>query len=141
MDVEPPKCFADWRSAYFAGSNPPFTGPLDDPDGDSVVNLMQYALHRNPAGPDPEPPARQSTQRIGNQDFLALSYDRLKSTFDLDDIVEVSLDLATWQSGPLFTTGVSIVDHGDTETITIRDTTPMSPATPRFIRLKVRTTN
>jgi hypothetical protein len=49
--------------------------------------------------------------------------------------------LATWQSGPLFTAGVSIVDHGDTETITIRDTTPMSPATPRFIRLKVRTTN
>jgi hypothetical protein len=77
MDVEPPKCFADWRSAYFPGSNPPFTGPLDDLDGDSVVNLMEYALHRNPAGPDPEPPARQSTQRIGNQDFLALSYDRL----------------------------------------------------------------
>src|SRR5690606_638359 len=83
IHVDSPKRFADWRNAHFLDSNDSLTGPLDDPDGDSVENLLEYALHRNPTGHDPEPPTRQSIQRIGNQDFLALTYDRLKSAFDL----------------------------------------------------------
>jgi hypothetical protein len=46
--------------------------------------------------------------------------------------------LKTWNSGPGFTALVSNVDHGDgTETITVRDTTPMSSALSRFIRVHI----
>jgi alpha-tubulin suppressor-like RCC1 family protein len=139
---EPPRSFNEWKSARFAASGVPvaLTDGLADADADDLCNLLEYALHRNPLVPEASPPVERKTVRHQGVDYLALSYERIKGATDLRDVVEVSGNLGPWQSGPAATVMVGIVDHGDTETVTVRDTTPVTSAVRRFIRLKVERT-
>ena len=125
--------------AEFPGSGPssPITGALADPDGDSVCNLLEYALHRDPLVPDTTPPVTMGTVQANGQSYLSLTYVCPKNAIDLRYIVQVSGALTNWQSGPFATTQVEIIDNGDTETVTVRDTTPIPSPAPRFMRLKV----
>jgi hypothetical protein len=78
------------------------------------------------------------TVNVGGSDYLALSYNQVLFNTDITCTVQVSGDLTTWSSGPGFTALVSVVDHGDgTETITVRDTTPIPSATSRFIHVHI----
>ena len=54
--------------------------------------------------------------------------------------VQVSSDLATWQSGPPHTEqfGVAVVNANGSTTRTFRDTTPLNGASQRYIRLQMR---
>ena len=63
-------------------------GPLDDPDGDGLENLLEYALDLSPNGPSTEPPGIISG---GN---LTYTYRRARS--DVFYIVEASADLINW---------------------------------------------
>ena len=136
---EPVRRFEEWALAEFptAGPGSPIASALADPDGDSVCNLLEYALHRDPMLAEITPPTAMSAVQVDGQNYLCLSYTSPKNVIDLRYVVEVSGNLAAWQSGPSSTAPVEITDHGDTETVTVRDTTPMSSAAPRFIRLKV----
>jgi len=131
IDCENPRRFEEWSAVHFPGSA---VTPLADSDGDGVSDLLEYALHRNPTGHDPTPPVTLTTVQTGGGKFPALRYERYKDAIDIRHIVEVSSDLATWTST---TAIVSIIDHGDTETVTVRDTIPMSAAQAGFMRLKV----
>jgi hypothetical protein len=131
IDCENPRRFEEWSAVHFPGSA---VAPLADSDGDGVSDLLEYALHRNPAGHDPGPPVTLTTVQTGGGKFPALRYERYQDAIDIRHVVQVSSDLATWTST---TATVSIIDHGDTETVTVRDTIPMSAAQPGFMRLKV----
>jgi hypothetical protein len=132
IDCENPRRFEEWSAVHFPGSAP---APLADSDGDGVSDFLEYALHRNPAGHDPDPPATLTTVQANGEKFPALRYERYKDAIDIRHVVQRSSDLANWTAT---TATVSIIDHGDTQTVTVRDTLPMSAAQqPSFLRLKV----
>jgi hypothetical protein len=69
--------------------------------------------------------------------FLSITFPRLKNRLDYDFVVEVSSDLVTWNSGPVYTLETSVTPLDATrEQVTVRDLTSMSASSRRFIRLK-----
>jgi uncharacterized delta-60 repeat protein len=130
IDCENPRRFEEWSAVHFPGTA---AAPLADSDGDGVSDLLEYALHRNPAGHDPDPPTTLTTVQANGVNFPALRYERYKDAIDIRYVVQRSSDLVNWTAS---TATASIIDHGDTETVTVRDTLPMSAAQPGFMRLK-----
>lgn len=133
IDCENPRRFEEWSAVHFPGTT---AAPLADSDGDGLSDLLEYAFHRNSAGQDPDPPTTLATVQANGGKFPALCYERYKDAIDIRHVVQRSSDLVNWTAT---TATVSIIDHGDTETITVRDTLPMSAAQPGFMRLKVET--
>jgi hypothetical protein len=130
-----------WQQANFSPdelADPTISGDTADPDGDGIPNLAEYAFNTNPKTADLGGLPVMGTVNVGGSDYLTISYEQVLFNTDITCTVEVSGDLTTWSSGPGFTALVSVVDHGDgTETITVRDTTPISSATKRFIRVHI----
>ena len=110
------------------------SGALADPDADGLSNLQEYAFNLDPRTPD-----RVGKPSGGVADgYLILTYRQAKAAADVTFTVEVSGDLATWQSGPASTTQVSAVDlDANTRQVTVRDNVPTGSAAQRFMRLKV----
>ncbi len=132
--------YASWQGSHFTAAelgNPAISGDNADPDGDGVVNLLEYAL-----GLDPRTPGRAglpmvSRTTVGSSSYLTLTYTKVKADTDLTYVVEVSGDLQTWNSGSAYTTDVSTVDQGTTQQVTTRDRTPVTAGARRFMRLRV----
>ena len=123
---QPPNNLAAWRAAY--GDD------LANPAGDGLQNLVKYALGLLPAvSTQPEQYPAGSVTRDGNQDYLTLSVPRRARRLEVDYIVEVSDDLVNWRSDWEDT----VVLRDDESMLVVRDATPLSAATRRFIRLKV----
>jgi len=131
VTVESAADFASWIEGYpEVGSE---TAPEDDPDGDGLQNLMEYALGGNPslAGGDPVPATTAST--VEGLDYLTMTIPRNPDTEGITWIVEVCSELGGWVGGPPHTVVVS-----DTATeLVVRDATPMGNAPRRFIRLRI----
>ncbi|MFT5190405.1 MAG: hypothetical protein ACI9DF_003160 [Verrucomicrobiales bacterium] len=108
-----------------------------DPDGDRLVNLIEYGLGLTPETYNDAPEGRIGSE--AGMDYLALRYTRITSAADLTFIVETGNDLTGWvettiQIGP-------IIDHENgTETLVIPDTQPIQTASleRRFMRLRIR---
>ncbi len=112
-----------WRTTYGADTA--------NPARDGLVNMVKYALGLNPSqrATTAQFPAASNTG-----DYLTLTVPRRNKRTDVNYLVEVSGDLATWNSGSPYT-----VVMQDTDTsLTVRDATPMTGTTKRFIRLKVQ---
>jgi hypothetical protein len=136
FNITMPRSFAEWTQIHFGSSSSALGGPSDDPDSDGIPNIVEFVLSKNPLVAD-STTATATTLAIGNQRYLGLTYRRLKGVVDTDTAVEVSADMRSWKSGYPNTIVVSVVDDGDTETITVRDSEPMSLAPHRFIRLRI----
>lgn len=113
------------------------TNPVDDPDGDGLTNLAEYAFGSNPVESRSAANPVVAMVQSSPDTYLAITYTRPKSTTDLMYLVEVSADLGTWGSGNSFTTLVSDVDQGSTRLVTVRDNLPQSSNSQRFIRVRV----
>jgi PKD repeat protein len=128
--------FALWQQAKFTASelaNPAISGPAADPDHDGIVNLLEYAFGLEPKVPDASGvPAGAITNG-----YFTLTYNQYKATSDLTFTVEVSNDLITWNSGPAYFATVQTIDNGPTQTITVRETSPVSATAHSFVRLAV----
>ncbi|HSP42691.1 MAG TPA: putative Ig domain-containing protein, partial [Luteolibacter sp.] len=131
VDCENPRRFEEWNAVHFPGK---VSAPLADSDGDGDSDLLEYALGSNPAGHDPGPSVTLTTVQTSAGNFPALRYARYKDAIDIRCVVEVSNNLVDWNPT---TATVSIVDHGDTETVTVRGPLPLSAEQPAFMRLKV----
>ena len=114
--------------------------PLGDWDGDGRSNLMEYAL-----GTDPTNPNDNSTgmsvwiQNDSGSNYLAMGYKhRITAGLPIQYQPEVSGDKQTWVTGPanLLSLGTTAID-AQFEWVVVRDLVPLSPTTPRFIRLTV----
>ena len=103
-----------------------------DFDGDGMPNLVEYALGTDPKALNVTP-LNASKTSTGSDQYLTLSMSRSDLKNDITYVVEVSDDLVNWYSGPFFTTVIT----NSSSLLSVRDNTPMSLASKRFIRLKI----
>ena len=133
--------YAAWQNAHFTAAQlaePGVSGDLADPDGDGIVNLLEYALNLDPFTPGRTGLPVTSTLAQGGAAYATLTYTKVKAATDLTYAVEVSADLVNWNGGSGYTADVGALDQGTTEQVTTRDLTAITPATPRrFMRLRV----
>ena len=122
-----------WCTDMFGSVSPTGASALGgDFDGDGMPNLVEYALGTDPKALNVTP-VNASKTSTGSDQYLTLSMSRSDLKNDITYVVEVSDDLVNWYSGSSFTTIMS-----DNPTLlSVRDNTPMSSATKRFIRLKI----
>lgn len=126
-----------WKTLKFTAaelSNAAISDDTAAPAGDGISNLMKYALNLEPKIPSINRLPSCGAMAVGGTNYLTLTYTPTPLASDIIFSVEVTGDLQTWNSGPGFT---SLVDTGTASTVTVRDTTPVSIASKRFIRLKV----
>jgi len=140
---------------------PTLRGMNDDPDGDGLDNILEYAFARVPWLTD----AAEALPKIrfvaaGSETFSELSFLRDERLIDLVYEVQVSLSLArdSWTTiaqstagGPLLAVGSqplwisetsasSVASVGVIRRVAVRDTIPISAASRRFFRVKVTAT-
>ncbi|MDD5260987.1 MAG: autotransporter-associated beta strand repeat-containing protein, partial [Methylacidiphilales bacterium] len=130
-----------WKNLKFSSSDladPAISGDTADPNRDGIPNLLAYALHLEPKNPNTGGFPVAGETNAGGNNYLTLNYTQLNWVTEINYLVEVSSDLATWNSGPPYTALVSSLDNGDgTSTVVAQDLTPMNAATKRFIRLRI----
>ncbi len=143
IDLAPPTTspYVAWQGSHFTAAElatPGISGDLADPDGDGIVNLMEYALNLDPRASAVAGLPVVSTTKQNGATFLTLTYTKVKAATDLTYIAEVSPDLVNWNSGSSYTVDVSTVDGSTTQQVTTRDLTAMTPSAPhRYMRLRV----
>jgi hypothetical protein len=141
--------FSAWAAAKFGSAyGDPKTqatlwGHNADPDGDGISNLLEYAF-----GLDPKTPSRNGLPIVGlatrsedGMTYLTLTYSTPVYATGLTFIPQISTNLVNWQSGPNATAVVSDTIANGIRTVVIRDITPASGNTRRFIRVLVEATN
>jgi hypothetical protein len=138
-----------WRFAQFGdrANDPLIGGDNQDPDGDGIPNLVEYALHLDPlTGSSNGLPAGGLIESDGEK-FLTLRFTRLPSAVNLRYVVESSDDLIDWIPGASYTatqeTGVSGETEevgrsgSDVQQIVVRDRLPATANIRRFLRLRI----
>ena len=129
-----------WRARTLNPANaesPPPSGDLDDPDGDGVVNLLEYALDTDPLAPNPgvEPAAIV----VSGMTYPAVTFRRRLCRDHLQYVVETSDDLSKWDRGVEHVVEAPpALDNSDgTEQVIFRSVIPFQAGPRRFMRLKV----
>ena len=119
----------DWRLARFGieAGNPALAGDLADPDGDGIVNLLEYAFSNDPLNYDASP-----APGFGGGD-LSLTYRFNLLAPDLTYIVQKSPDAVDWQ--PSTPVNEIISDDGAVRVIRAHVSVGVEPAA--FLRLRV----
>jgi surface-anchored protein len=137
LPPEPEKPFARWQQAQWPGvTDPAVIGPDADPDGDGVVNSVEYALGMNPKTPgrdglpvpavagDPPVATLQLSTPVAATDVTFLGWRAH------------ALTTPVWQAleDPIVAPG----QPGDTARILVFDGGPVTTTQPVYIRLEVR---
>ena len=126
--------FEEWQRAHFSLQDlatPTISGPLADPNGDGIINLLKYAC-----GCDPwvqTPTGFEPRVEIGGGTFR-LSYRIVRNAVDLQIGAEFGADLVSWMAagGPV----AAPTNHGD-GTETRHFEWPNPPAGQGFGRIRV----
>jgi hypothetical protein len=123
-----------WRFSRFTTaelSDPGLSGDGADPDGDRVVNLLEYGFGLEPKMAD----ATGFPAPAQDNGSLALTYRRSKAAVDLSLTVEAcgTLAPASWSTNGLFE--LPPVDLGNWWQITVRDAVSITNSEARFLRL------
>jgi hypothetical protein len=132
-----------WRFARFTGSelaDPLISGEQADVDGDRLANLLEYALNLDPKTSNSVAGFSGAILDVGIEGrIFQITYRRLKAPRDIDYTIEVSADLATWNSGTGFTQELAASDDGNgvTETVRVKVIAPLDQPSQRFARLRV----
>ena len=131
-----------WQTAHFTAAelaNPAISGDLADPDGDGVVNLLEYALGLDPKVAAVSGLPTGGTVTISGSQYLTLTYTQVIAATDLVYTPQVSGDLVTWSSGTGNVVAVGTTNNADgvTQTVVVRDATALGGGGRRFMRLMV----
>ena len=150
VSIEEMTLFQVWEAANYPGetTNLSIVGPTSAPSG--VPNLLDYAFDGNPSSSQPASLPVLTTVPVNGQEYLALTVTMLTNDPNLIYTVQVTGDLTQqtdpWRAVGVFTSTTSnsstIVSgpqtvSGNTTVLTVRDDTPISTASPRFMRVQV----
>lgn len=133
--------FTAWQAANFTPAelaDSSISGDLADPDGDRRTNLIEFALGSNPHVPD-APATGLSTTNVSGSNYLTITFRRRNPLLDLAYTVQNGASLTIW--GNTAVQVGSAVSNGDgTDTVTFRDSVPLTGSTQRFMRVQVQRT-
>jgi hypothetical protein len=127
--------FADWL-ANVGGTG----APGDDPDKDSLLNVIEYALNGAPSASSQAPLPVSALQLLSVNGspgrYLTLTYTRQHTADDIDFAVEFSPSVAaSWEANGVLLS--STLNPNGTVTETWRSPTPVSATAKQFGRVKV----
>jgi hypothetical protein len=129
------RSFAEWVAGFYPAGTAEQTGPMADPDGDGLSNLVEYGLGRRPDLA--EPPLSPTLATVNGSQYLALTFQRATG---VTVMVERSEDLVTWSSATaaIVQVGSAIPDEsGLYETVTFRSTATLAAKPRQFFRVRV----
>ena len=137
--------YSSWLSRHFSAADiierSIDVAPDYDPDGLGLPNLARYALALGPSSFDrshlPHGRIVSANPEGTNEEFMAITFTRVKGATDIEFIVESSVDLEEWIPLPGQPVTESITS-GNVERVTIRDVVPVSDEAQRFLRLRIR---
>ncbi len=145
VSVSPnPNVYADWIAAAFPGeTDPGVIGALADSEGDSIQNLMEFALGLDPSVSDAAPFSEgraglpvAAIRDVAEGQYLTLEVRRPAGRAGVGYSAAVSGDLTQWMNG--VQAGPAVANGDGSEIVLFRDVVPVDDETSRFIRLKVR---
>ncbi len=127
--------YSRFNSVQLADSD--ISGDNADPDGDGRANAVEAFFGSNPLEADHSGGQAGFVSRNG-LDYLTVDISRTKIS-DLSFVSDVTGNLlhSTWQSGPAHVEELLIDDDGQTQTIQVRDLTPVEEAPSRFLRIRI----
>ena len=124
-----------WRQTNFGISeNSGIAADTADPDGDGLMNILEYAFNTNPTNNSAYPISYAVTG-----DHLTITFTRARpAPSDITYLYEVADEVTgPWQSGPAFTTQ-NITDSGNgTETVTVTDNLLVASSTALYLRVRI----
>lgn len=141
--------FTTWMEGYENEIPVSERGPLDNPSGDGIPNLLKFAFNLPPTGRVAGSPWTLDMVDEGPERHLYLRYRQRSGGsgeaglgYEVDGIlywVEFSGDLETWLRGPLHfeETGTRTPIDSETEEVTVQARPAMSSSTRQFLRLVV----
>ena len=129
------------RNTFPGGQN----AAPQDPDGDSLTNLQEYAFFGDPAVSSMAPlPTFGISGAAPAAHYLTLTFAVRKFATGLGYVVEANNQLdgswsEVWKSSEGFGTAqvLSALDQADRTVVTIKDSAAMPPQAQRFMRVKV----
>mgnify|MGYP000865832983 FL=1 len=136
--ILPLKPFEHWTATNWpCECDLTIVAPGADPDMDTGVNAVEYALGTDPRVATLNAWPTGGIVTAGGLTYGALTYTRDKAATDVayDVVAASSLTWANWEA---LTTVHERVDLGSTERVTVRDTVPIGRGVQRFYRLHVR---
>jgi surface-anchored protein len=138
FQILPLRPWEHWISTNWLPATASITnGPAADPDGDGIPNALEYALGLNPNAASATRLPTFSLVSDAGQTYGALTFTRVKTATDIDYLPSVRSELATgvWTK---LTNIVSMTDHGETESVTLRDFAPAATNVSRYFQFRAR---
>ncbi|MBI3852661.1 MAG: DUF5060 domain-containing protein [Verrucomicrobia bacterium] len=127
---------ATWRQSHFgAADNTGNAADTADPEGDGLINIVEYAFNSDPLTASATP---LSFALINGH--LTVSFRRTRpAPADLNYIFEVSDDLSSgiWNSGPGYTSQSGLDNLDGTETVTVSDNATAPSPAAHFLRIRL----
>lgn len=135
--------YAHYIAAY--GFNPPNANAAADPDDDGIRNAAEYGLNLVANVPNRLGLPVVTLKNYSGTNYLSMTFTRMTTATDLTYTVQVSPDLTNWTDVAAsvaggVTSGVGFVAETGVApalTVEVKDTTPATPGTKRFMRLKI----
>ena len=138
--------YQSWKASKFTPAelaDPLVSGDEADPDGDGIVNCLEYACGTEPKVSDPRqaPFELQIIELGGGEQRARLAVKRRTNEPSVVYLLEASDDLGAgtiWRSGPLEfdELGVASLDY-EFEQVTLEDLTLVAGTAHRFFRLGI----
>ncbi len=93
----PASNFSSWQNGHFTPqqlNDPTISGPNQDPDGDGVSNLLEYALNGDPLD------AASNNRPVESHDatYFSIIYTRVLAASDLDYQVQQATSVGSWSN-------------------------------------------
>jgi len=122
-----------WQIASFGSNDPAIAGTQGDPDHDGVVNILEYALGRNPKVADAGTLSVFDINQTNGACYLRLSVTKNPAALDIQWIGESIGDLSStdgWSSAG------TTIEIDNANQFVVRDNTSFTNAPCHFLRLR-----